>query len=61
MPSTYAIFDDIVNAFFTIFGKKRKWVRPDLEALDELDRLPLKQAEHRADEMFPDDQDPRQA
>jgi multidrug efflux pump subunit AcrB len=39
VPSAYAIVDDAVAGVCKLIGKKPRWVRKDLEELDELDRL----------------------
>jgi multidrug efflux pump subunit AcrB len=52
VPSAYAIVDDVVGLIYRMVGKPRQWKRPDLEALDELDRLPQKEMEARADKLF---------
>ena len=53
VPAAYAIVDDGVNGVYRLLGKKRDWIRQDLVALDELDLLPQKAAEARAEQMYP--------
>jgi multidrug efflux pump subunit AcrB len=52
VPSAYAIFDDIVNFVWSIFGKTPDLQRTDLDILDEIDLLPPKVAEKRAEELL---------
>jgi len=52
VPSAYAIVDDAVGLVFRVLRKERRFARPDLDALDELDRLPQKEMEQRAEALF---------
>ncbi|MFH2007633.1 MAG: efflux RND transporter permease subunit [bacterium] len=53
VPAAYGIIDDITAWTYRLFGKELDFQRADLESLDELDRLGTKDAEHRADELYP--------
>ena len=55
VPAAYALMDDLINLVYRLFRSKPEWVRPDLDALDELDRLDLKQAGERSDQLFDED------
>ncbi len=52
VPAAYAIFDDIINFVWSIFGKTPDLQRTDLDILDEIDLLPPKTAEKRAEELL---------
>ncbi len=52
VPSAYAIFDDIINFTWRLFGKTPDLQRSDLDILDEIDLLPPKTAEKRAAELL---------
>ncbi len=48
VPSAYAIIDDATALLWRMLGKERDLVRQDLDLLDELDRLSLKEAQELA-------------
>jgi multidrug efflux pump subunit AcrB len=52
VPSVYAIFDDITTFVWRIFGKERDLQRADLDILDQIDHLPPKLAEKRAEDLL---------
>jgi hypothetical protein len=52
VPSVCAIFDDITISVWRLFGKERDLQRADLDVLDQIDHLPPKLAEKRAEELL---------